>query len=104
MPFKRMIYFGDGATDIPCMKMVKQNGGHSIAVYDKADKNKKAGAERLILEDRVNFVCPADYSEYKEIHKVVKTVLDKIKSDYDFELLLKKHKDAAVAINRKNRG
>ena len=104
VPFKRMIYFGDGATDIPCMKMVKQNGGHSIAVYDKADKNKKAGAERLILEDRVNFVCPADYSEDKEIHKVVKTVLDKIKSDYDFELLLKKHKDAAVAINRKNRG
>lgn len=23
IPFKRMIYFGDGETDIPCMKMVK---------------------------------------------------------------------------------
>lgn len=57
--------------------------------------------DRGYLEDRVNFVCPADYSEDKEIHKVVKTVLDKIKSDYDFELLLKKHKDAAVAIKQK---
>ena len=38
IPFKRMIYFGDGETDIPCMKMVKANGGYSIAVYKPKDK------------------------------------------------------------------
>lgn len=45
IPFKRMIYFGDGETDIPCMKMVKQNGGYSIAVYNPKDPNKKMVAE-----------------------------------------------------------
>ncbi len=41
VPFKRMIYFGDGETDIPCMKMVKQNGGYSIAVYNPKKGGKK---------------------------------------------------------------
>ena len=46
----------------------------------------------MISENRVNFVCPADYSKDKEIHKVVTTIIDKIKSDYDFENLQKHHK------------
>lgn len=94
VPFKRMIYFGDGETDIPCMKMVKQNGGYSIAVY-KPNSNKKGTAEKLIREDRVNFVCPADYSEGKEVYSVVTTILEKIKRDYDFDLLQKRHQELA---------
>lgn len=95
VPFKRMIYFGDGATDIPSMKMVKQNGGHSIAVFNPSIKSKKKDASQLILDNRVNFVCKADYSKDSDIYNVVTTILDKIKSDYDFDTLLKKHlKDA----------
>lgn len=95
IPFSRMIYFGDGATDIPCMKLVKQLGGHSIAVYQPRKKDKKEIAEKLINENRVNFVCPADYSEGKEIDRVVQTVIDKIKADYDFNELMKQHKEKA---------
>jgi phosphoserine phosphatase len=91
VPFKQMIYFGDGATDIPCMKLIKEQGGNSIAVY-KPNSNKKEEANKLIKHNRVNFVCPADYSKDKEIHKVVTTIIDKIKSDYDFENLQKLHK------------
>ena len=76
IPFERMIYFGDGETDIPCMKVVKEHGGHSIAVY--GDEKKKATAMKLINEDRGNFVCKADYSEGKEIHAVVTRILDGI--------------------------
>ena len=79
IPFKRMIYFGDGETDIPCMKMVKANGGYSIAVYKPKDSSKRKIAEKLILDDRVNFVCQADYRKNQDIYNVVSIILEKIK-------------------------
>lgn len=92
VPFSNMIYFGDGETDIPCMKLIKDQGGHSIAVYKPGSSKKKQTAENLIRENRVNFVCSADYSENKEMHKVVKTIIDKIKADTDFNTLQESHK------------
>ena len=103
IPFSRMIYFGDGETDIPCMKLVKEQGGHSIAVYKPRNPKKKAVSEKLISEDRVNFACAADYSENKEMHIVVKTILDKIKADYEFTHLLKQHKSKPpIGISKEN--
>jgi hypothetical protein len=90
-----MIYFGDGDTDIPCMRMVKQEGGYSVAVYNPEDEQKRLNAEKLIKEERVNFVCEADYRKEKDIFNVVKTVLEKMKSDFDFAELLNKHKKIA---------
>ena len=92
VPFRNMIYFGDGETDIPCMKLIKDQGGHSIAVYKPNSSRKKQTAEKLIKENRVNFVCSADYSENKEMYKVVKTIMDKIKADVEFNNLQKSHK------------
>ena len=86
VPFSRMIYFGDGATDIPCMKLVKQFGGHSIAVYNP-DGNQKEKSEKLLSEERVHFVCPADYTEGSRIYNVVTAIMDKIKSDLRIESL-----------------
>lgn len=95
IPFSRMIYFGDGETDIPCMKMVKEHGGHSIAVY--ANSNKKTTAQQLIRNNRVNFICRADYTEGKEMHMIVKRVLDKIKADYEFKRLLDLHQKKGLS-------
>ncbi|MBO4729453.1 MAG: haloacid dehalogenase-like hydrolase [Spirochaetaceae bacterium] len=92
VPFKRMIYFGDGETDIPCMKLVKQNGGYSVAVYKPDDEKKQRKAEQLILDGRVNFVSPANYKLNGEVYNIVTVILDKIKSDYDFDSLLQKHR------------
>lgn len=81
VPFSNMIFIGDGETDIPAMKMVKVNGGHSIAVYNSSKKGKKGNALKLIEEDRVNIVASADYSNNKTIDKYVKSIIDKIKLD-----------------------
>ena len=81
VPFSRMIYFGDGTTDIPCMKLVKNFGGHSIAVYNPEEQGQRLVLNELIRDNRVNHVCPADYSDNSEIDTIVKTIIDKVIMD-----------------------
>lgn len=81
MPFENMIYIGDGETDIPCMKMVKMEGGHSIAVYD-ARKEKPAKIDRLVADSRVNAVKAADYRPGRPLEKYVQSVIDKVAASY----------------------
>ena len=87
VPFSNMIYVGDGMTDIPCMRLVKNFGGHSIAVYNPQDKGARKDMATLIRDNRVNHVCPADYSENSEIDTVVKAIIDKICTDHKLSLL-----------------
>ena len=64
IPFERMIYIGDGETDVPCFRLLKDLRGHSIAVYAGASRSKgKWRAEKIKREGRVNFMAPADYRE-----------------------------------------
>jgi len=76
VPFRNMIYIGDGLTDVPCMKLVKSNGGQSIAVYDQG-KGREA-ALNLLKADRVNFVAAADYGPGSDIETIVQAIIKKI--------------------------
>ena len=89
IPYTRIIYFGDGMTDIPSMKMVKNHNGTTIAVY-KPHSNAKKKAIKLLMDDRVNFALPADYREGKDIDCVIKTILNKIATERDLEILKKR--------------
>ena len=83
-PFTRMIFIGDGETDIPSMKMVRIQGGHSIAVFDPKKwemSDTKKLVRRLISEDRVSFVAPADYLEDSQLDVTIKGILGKIARD-----------------------
>ena len=79
VPFDRMIFLGDGDTDVPTMKMMHTKGGYSIAVYDprnsERDQQKIYG---LISEDRVNFVAAADYREGSALDLIVKGLVGRI--------------------------
>ncbi|MCF8407695.1 MAG: haloacid dehalogenase-like hydrolase [Crocinitomicaceae bacterium] len=76
IPFENMVYFGDGDTDIPCMKLVKEKGGYSIAVYKP--RASKIKVEKLMKDGRINFFFPADYSQDKGIFNFCKTIIDKM--------------------------
>lgn len=75
IPHRNIIYIGDGMTDVPVMLLVKQNGGHSIAVYPKGERDK---VEYLYTDGRVNFVARADYTEKSDINSIVRLIVDQV--------------------------
>ena len=84
LDFKNMIYIGDGETDVPCMKTVIYQGGHSIAVYNPNSVNASGKhlsyeiAKDLLNHKRVNFIAPTDYSENSKLDMIVKNIIDRI--------------------------
>ena len=70
--FSNMIYIGDGLTDVPCMKLVKQSGGHSIAIYHPGEHYKTLP---LLKHERVDWMFEADYSEGSELDRTMKLLL-----------------------------
>lgn len=94
MPFSRMIYLGDGETDIPAMKMVTMQGGIAIAVYNpdqrtSAGKKSKANCQKLIEEKRSNFIASADYSEGSNLYKIIQLSIDKIAAEVELRVYTK---------------
>ena len=81
IPFRNMIYIGDGLTDVPCMKLVRSNGGQSIAVY--TPENGSARVKSLLSAQRVNYIAPADYSERSDIESIVFAIIRKVKAEAD---------------------
>lgn len=81
VPFENMVFIGDGDTDIPCFRVVKDQGGHSVAVYKPHTRGAKAKAQRLIGEGRVNFTAPADYRDGHALDRYIKAIIDKTSAD-----------------------
>ena len=76
VPFENMAYIGDGETDIPCFRLIKDLVGLSIAVFRPHTKNAREKAIRFIQEGRVHCSAPADYAEGKELDRIVQQQID----------------------------
>lgn len=74
VPFRNMIYIGDSDTDIPCMKLVSTNGGHSIGVYDTRTQD-KAKVWKMMRERRIRYFAPADYNNGSDLDSLVKDII-----------------------------
>ncbi len=86
VPFANMVFIGDGQTDVPCMRLVKDYGGHSIAVYDPAVRSHgatspKEKALKLVRDNRATLAAKADYSEGSDIDVAVRAMIDKAASN-----------------------
>lgn len=77
IPYENIVYIGDSATDIPCMRLVKSKGGYSIGVYDPK-KDNRARVYQLYNDGRISFYAPADYTQKSEIFKYMKQIIDEI--------------------------
>ncbi len=72
VPFRNIVYIGDGYTDVPSMKVVRMNGGHSVAVFQE-DREKMS---ELILKGRADYAVYADYSVGSDIERTVFALID----------------------------
>ena len=82
IPYNNMIYLGDGMTDVPCMQVVKNNGGKSIAIYSRKDK---VNVQRLVKEKRVNFAFTPNYTEGSNLDNTVKSIIKQIAVDNELK-------------------
>jgi haloacid dehalogenase-like hydrolase len=89
MPFSNIVFVGDGETDIPCMRLVRDQGGHSIAVYQPSSSKKKAHAEKLITDKRADFIAPADYSEGRRLDEIISAIIDKIAANNGVRMMMR---------------
>jgi 2-hydroxy-3-keto-5-methylthiopentenyl-1-phosphate phosphatase len=76
VPFRNMVYVGDSDTDVPCMKLVNVNGGHSIGVYNAKTRD-KSKVHKMLAENRIKYFAAADYTEGSEIDNLVKMIIDR---------------------------
>lgn len=78
IPFQNILYIGDGLTDVPCMTVIRKNGGFAIAVYKPGDSKGLKICKELVKAERVDFIAEADYRSKKELDQLVKLLLNNI--------------------------
>jgi len=76
IPFQNILYLGDGLTDVPCMTVIRKNGGYAIAVYRSSDSKGLNICKELLKAARVDFIAEADYRSNKQLDRLVKLLLD----------------------------
>ena len=84
IPFNHMIYFGDGLTDIPSMKLLRSEGGFTIAIYTPEHEKQTVD---LVRRNIINFACKADYTKNGPMYQTVKAILEHIKALDNFNIL-----------------
>ena len=87
VPFRNIVYLGDGLTDVPCMAIVHEKGGRSIAVCQKGKEEK---GKQLFLDERINYYCTADYRSGSKLEKFVKLIIDSTSAT---DILMNKEND-----------
>lgn len=92
IPFRNIVYIGDSETDIPCMKLVNSFGGHSIGVYNPKTQD-KTKVYKMILDNRIKYFAPANYSEDSEIDILLKGIIKKTVANEELEQLHYRQED-----------
>lgn len=98
VPFRNMVYIGDSDTDIPCMKLVNVNGGHSIGVYNSETQD-KSKVFRMMEEKRIRYYAPADYTEGSSLELLLKQIIDRTAAN---EILERAHFNCETEKNKES--
>lgn len=98
VPFRNIVYIGDSDTDVPCMKLVNTNGGHSIGVFDPktVDKTK---VYKMMHDNRIKYFVPADYSVGSELDVLLQSIISKTSAQENLNRISQRHRVEAENYN-----
>lgn len=86
IPFKNIVYIGDGDTDVPSMAVTRKNGGHAFAVYTAGQDPSKCDA--LFKAGRVDAYFEANYSPNTRLEIFFKGLLKKMFANIRYDSML----------------
>ena len=67
VPWNKVIYVADGATDVPAFEVVRRGGGFALAVYDK----EHGPNESTMISGRTHLMAEADYRPGTQLDKAL---------------------------------
>jgi len=75
VPFKNMIYVGDGLTDIPCFSLVERGGGIAFGVFQSGGESAKQAFQRFLETKRVRSIHHPDYRDDAELGSLLRAAV-----------------------------
>ena len=72
VPMNRMIYVGDGQTDIPCFSLIKTSGGVIFGVYKRGAESARQAFQQFLTTDRVTILHSPDYREDGDLGAMIR--------------------------------
>jgi hypothetical protein len=78
IPFRNMLYIGDGPTDVPCFAVTTSRGGRALAVYDPESRESFETCMSLREAQRVDMIAAADYRRNSELRWLMERYLQQM--------------------------
>jgi hypothetical protein len=75
VPFRNMIYVGDGLTDIPCFSLIEKGGGVAFGVFQSGMESAKQAFQRFLETKRVRSMHHPDYGDDAELGSLLRAAV-----------------------------
>lgn len=84
IPFKHMIYVGDGLTDIPCFSLIRERGGWTFGVWSP-NKSPKQAFQDLLQQRRVDSLHSPDYQHDADLGAMIRAAVETLVASIELD-------------------